>query len=120
MNKNWWICRQTELLSDISQLKTVRIGMKAFHEVGQFIKPTTRFIQIFGRYATKTTIVVEEARLAELLEGKPLSVDLEVDPGYVILSLSEECVVGLGLYVNGRIHSQISKKALRKEMILSG
>jgi len=35
----------------------------------------------------------------------------------VILSLGERRVVGLGLYVNGLLRSQISKKALKAEMI---
>jgi hypothetical protein len=105
------------LLGDVSRIKTSRMGMKAFQQVGQFIKPTTRFIQVFGHHGTKAKWVVSEKQLLELMEGKGLAADLGVDPGYVILSLDETRVVGLGLYVNGLIRSQISKKALKREMI---
>jgi NOL1/NOP2/fmu family ribosome biogenesis protein len=115
--KSWWIFRKTPLLADVSRIKISRMGMKAFQQVGRFIKPTTRFIQAFGRHATKATLVVEETQLRDLMEGKGLDISLEIDPGYVILSMDEPRVVGLGLYVNGLIRSQISKKALKAEMI---
>jgi len=91
--------------------------MKAFQQVGRFIKPTTRFIQTFGHHASKAKLLVEEEQLFKIMEGKGLDVDLGIDPGYVILFVGERRVVGLGLYVNGVIRSQISKKALKAEMI---
>ncbi|MFZ0451060.1 MAG: hypothetical protein WAL98_17625 [Desulfatiglandaceae bacterium] len=115
--KSWWIFRRTPLLADASRFKISRMGMKAFQQVGQFIKPTTRFIQMFGHYATKAKMAIEDAQLLDLMEGKGLAADLEIDSGYVILALDEARVVGLGLYVNGFIRSQISKKALKVEMI---
>jgi len=115
--KSWWIFRKTPLLADVSRMKISRMGVKAFQQVGRFIKPTTRFIQTFGHHASKARLVVEEGQLLEIMEGKGFDVDLGIDPGYVILSLGERRVVGLGLYVNGLLRSQISKKALKAEMI---
>lgn len=91
--------------------------MKAFQKVGQFLKPTTRFIQVFGPYATGSVLVITEAQLLELVEGKGLPLDLGIDQGYVILKLDAKHVVGLGLYVNGSVKSQISRKALKRAMI---
>ena len=91
--------------------------MKAFQKVGQFLKPTTRIIQLFGPHATRAKIMISEEDLLELQKGNYLDRPLDMDNGYVILCLDENRVLGLGLYVNGRISTQISKKALRMEMI---
>lgn len=93
--------------------------MKAFQKVGQFLKPTTRFIQIFGRVATRAALVISEGQLKDLLEGEGLCLDLDIEQGYVILKLDEKRVLGLGLYVNGTVRSQISLKALKSAMIRS-
>jgi len=115
--KSWWVCANTPLLTSVSRLKVSRMGMKAFQKVGQFLKPTTRFIQMFGSYATRAVLVITEAQLLELVEGKGLSLDLGLDQGYVILKLDEKRVIGLGLYVNGTVRSQISRKALKSAML---
>lgn len=91
--------------------------MKAFQQVGQFLKPTTRFIQLFGSRATKSTLVVSESDLVRLQQGKVLSLDLELSQGYVILKLDAARIIGLGLYVNGTVRSQLSAKALRVAML---
>lgn len=93
--------------------------MKAFQKVGQFLKPTTRFIQVFGRLATRAALVISEGQLKDLLEGEGLCLDLDIEQGYVILKLDEKRVLGLGLYVNGTLRSQISLKALKSAMIRS-
>ncbi len=95
------------------------MGMKAFQKVGQFLKPTTRFIQVFGRLATRAALVISEGQLKDLLEGEGLCLDLDIEQGYVILKLDEKRVLGLGLYVNGTLRSQISLKALKSAMIRS-
>ncbi len=118
--KSWWVCTDTPLLARVSRLKISRMGMKAFQKVGQFLKPTTRFMQMFGSSATKAALVITETQLLELVEGKGLSLDLGLDQGYVILKLDEKRVVGLGLYVNGTVRSQISKKALKEAMLRGG
>ncbi len=95
------------------------MGMKTFQKVGQFLKPTTRFIQVFGRLATRAALVISEGQLKDLLEGEGLCLDLDIEQGYVILKLDEKRVLGLGLYVNGTLRSQISLKALKSAMIRS-
>ncbi|RLF57951.1 MAG: hypothetical protein DRN37_05660, partial [Thermoplasmata archaeon] len=83
------------------------------------LKPTTRFIQVFGRLATRAALVISEGQLKDLLEGEDLCLDLDIEQGYVILKLDEKRVLGLGLYVNGTLRSQISLKALKSAMIRS-
>ena len=54
---------------------------------------------------------MDEAQLHKLVGGDPLNVQLGMQDGYVILSF-EGCILGLGLYIDGRIHSQIPRKEL--------
>ncbi|MEJ2023738.1 MAG: hypothetical protein P8Y00_01725 [Deltaproteobacteria bacterium] len=115
--KSWWICTEGPLFASVCRLRISRIGMKAFQQVGQFLKPTTRFIQLFGSWATKSTLVVSESELLRLQQGEVLYPDLELAQGYVILKLDEARIIGLGLYVNGRVRSQLSTKALRVAML---
>ena len=97
-------------------MKIMKAGLKAFRKVGAFIKPTTRVVQLFGRSATRARIELDESGLARLSAGERLKVDLGIDNGYVMLSLGGNRILGLGLYINGEIRSQISKKELRQIM----
>ncbi len=114
---SWWVSTDTPLLAHISRFKISRMGLKAFQKVGQFLKPTTRMIQVFGTHATKSKITISEDDLLDLQKGQCLETVLGVGQGYVILCLDGNRILGLGLYVNGRIRSQISMKALRSAMI---
>jgi hypothetical protein len=51
------------------------------------------------------------------MTGERLKVDLGIDNGYVILSLGGNRILGLGLYINGEIRSQISRRELRQTML---
>ena len=89
------------------------VGMKAFQKVGAFVKPTTRFIQAIGSRATRSRLDLGEEGLQELL--KKGTVDLpntDLKEGYVILCRGDY-VLGLGLYIRGRLKSQIPRKHLK-------
>jgi NOL1/NOP2/fmu family ribosome biogenesis protein len=100
-----------------SQLKVSKVGLRAFQKIGKFVKPTTRLIQVFGTAATKGRIEIDDEQLARLVDGEELSVDMDLDKGYVILFQENSRVLGLGFYINGRIRSQIPKKELRRAML---
>ena len=91
--------------------------MRAFQEIGEFVKPTTRFIQIFGTAATRARLEIGKEQLQRLLEGQELPVDLGLSTGYVILTLSGHQVLGLGLFIDGKVRSQIPRKELRQPML---
>ena len=115
--QSWLIMRNASQIMLASQLKVSTVGLKAFQKIGAFIKPTTRIIQIFGRAATRARLEIDEKQLSTLLLGEKLSVDPGLSKGYVILSLRENLVLGLGFYDNGRVHSQLPMKGLRAAMI---
>ncbi|MFC1580920.1 hypothetical protein ACFL4N_08415 [Thermodesulfobacteriota bacterium] len=107
--KSWWLLKKTPHITGASQLKVIMTGLRAFQRVGRFIKPTTRFMQIFGHYASRSIIQINKSHLEVLKEGETLKGDMALENGYVILSFQEQ-VLGLGLQVDGRIHSQIPRK----------
>ena len=115
----WWLVNKASQIELAAQLKICQVGLKAFQRVGQFVKPSTRMIQCFGHHATRARITVTEAELSDLLAGNRIPTDMDLAPGYVILSLRKNVVLGLGLFLKGQIRSQISRKELRETMLQS-
>ncbi len=91
-------------------------GIKAFHRVGTFIKPTTRLAQCFGHLASRCVIDVSRAELKKLVLGDRLHREMPFGDGYVLLRLDGMAVVGVGLWVKGHLISQIPKKEVREAM----
>jgi len=114
--RSWFLIRETAFLETACQLKAVQAGLRSFQRVGEFIKPTTRFIQSFGRHATKARLPVSMMQLRDLVRGERIRVDMPIDNGYVILVSGEDHILGLGLYVNGNVASQLPKKEIRSAM----
>jgi NOL1/NOP2/fmu family ribosome biogenesis protein len=110
--------RKSPQLADGAHLKITKVGLRAFQRVGAFIKPTTRFIQIFGRQATRGTYRLSRDQLQTLIAGEEIPVDLEMDKGYVILTLGRDDALGLGFFINHAIRSQLPKGELRPEMMI--
>jgi len=104
--------KKTHLISNVSHLKIQRIGIKAFQEVGSFMKPTTRIIQYFGIHGTKAGFDLDNIQLKDIIKGEFLSVNTDLDNGYVILSHKGQ-ILGLGLLINGKIRSQLPSKDVK-------
>jgi len=115
--RSWVLLKNAPQIAWGSQLKVSKVGLKAFQRVGNFVKPTTRFIQSFGRFATEAKLQINMAQLRTLLEGGEIPVDLKLDNGYVVLSTNEDRVLGLGLLINSKIRSQLPKKEIRSAML---
>lgn len=115
--RSWVLIKNVTHITWASQLKVSKVGLRAFQRVGSFVKPTTRFIQTFGRFASKAKLQINMAQLRTLLEGGEIPVDLKLDNGYVILSTEEDRVLGLGFLINGKVRSQLPKKEIRSVML---
>ncbi len=115
--KSWSIMKKPPGEGPASQLKVSQIGMKAFHKIGAYIKPTTRFIQVFGREATKARLEIDESEFLKLFSDDELSVDLPIGDGYVIFALGENRVLGLGLLIEGKVRSEMPKKEIMQIML---
>ena len=110
--RSFWFVNKSRLISEISHLKIKRLGIKAFQEVGSFIKPTTRIIQYFGHMATKAVFNIDEKQLKQLIDGEYLPFSDDLDNGYVILSLNGQ-ILGLGLLIKGEVRSQLPSEDVR-------
>ena len=86
-------------------------GLKAFQTVGKYIKPTTRMIQVFGHYATRSVLAISADDVKKMADGGYIFSDMQIDNGYIILSLKDS-VLGLGLFIDGRVTSQIPRRDL--------
>ncbi len=115
--KGWFILRKTKEIKHGAHLKISKVGLRAFRKVGRFIKPTTRFIQIFGCLATEAVYQLNGAQLKALVVDGEIPVDLNLEKGYVILTLEGDIVLGLGFYVHGTIRSQLPKSQIRADMV---
>lgn len=112
--KSWYLLRRSTHLYGASRLKISREGLRAFRKVSAFIKPTTRMIQIFGRHATKAVVEIDENALSRLEGNKTLPMELDLETGYVILSMKQNRILGLGFYASGLLRSQIPQKEWRQ------
>ena len=110
--------KRSRHIETASRLKMSKVGLRAFRKIGDFVKPTTRFIQTFGRFASKATLQIDMAQLQTLLEGGEIPVDLKIDNGYVVLAIGANRVLGLGFLINGKIRSQLPRKEIRSAMLM--
>lgn len=110
--RTFWLINRSPQISKIAHLKIKRLGIKAFQEVGSFIKPTTRLAQYFGHLATRAVFNIDENQLEDLLKGEYLPMEEDLENGYVILSLKGQ-VLGLGLLINGKVRSQLPSNDVR-------
>jgi len=115
--QGWMIFNNAPHIRLASRLKISKMGMRAFHRVSSFVKPTTKMIQSFGQEATKARLGINEEQLLKLLAGDSIPVNLDLDDGYVILDLEKRWILGLGLLINGRVRSQLPRKELRESMV---
>jgi hypothetical protein len=71
--RSWWLLRNTPLLQSASRFKVASIGLRAFQQVGKYVKPSTRMIQMFGHLATKASVEMDEVQLHKLVGGDPVN-----------------------------------------------
>jgi NOL1/NOP2/fmu family ribosome biogenesis protein len=109
---SWRILHRSDHLERAARYKVEVVGIKAFHAINDFIKPTTRLIQLFGHLATRAWIEVSQEELKRLVSGKEIELVSDMEDGYVILRFQGN-PVGLGLLIRGRLKSQIPKKEAR-------
>ena len=112
--KGWFILGKSEQVKKGAHLKVSKVGLRAFRKVGQFIKPTTRFIQAFGHFATKSVFQMDTSQFRTLIRTGEIPVDLALEKGYVILTLEDDMVLGLGFYIHGTIRSQLPEAKSEK------
>ncbi|MGA9098330.1 MAG: hypothetical protein WB392_05295 [Methanotrichaceae archaeon] len=103
-----WICRNAVLPG----LCYETIGLRMISLKDRPWKPTTRALQIFGKYATKNfmRLTLGQARIFMAGDSQIIQSNSELDSGYVAV-MYEGFVLGCGLYSHGKLISQIPKES---------
>lgn len=106
--KNIWIFSgDLGVVSETERIETV--GIKAISISRKAVKPTTAFIQAFGKHATKNVVDLKnEEEMIEFMTGGVIKRKFNVSKGYVIVKFGDD-VLGCGLYTDLGLISQIPK-----------
>jgi NOL1/NOP2/fmu family ribosome biogenesis protein len=111
-NKSWWLLSRSPYLRQCTGLKVSRVGLRAFQQVGGYVKPSTRVVQLLAAQVTKGRFEIHELQLHRLLAGETIPFETTLENGYVILALRDH-VLGVGLLIDGKVRSQIPKSQSR-------
>ncbi|RPI74330.1 MAG: hypothetical protein EHM45_19270 [Desulfobacteraceae bacterium] len=106
---SWSLLKKSTWLEPAAGFKTVSIGLKSFRRIGEYIKPTTRFMQVFGVQAQKSRYDLNESELARIMANEPIEVEWPIEPGYVILA-HQDHIIGLGFLKFNRIQPQLPRQ----------
>ena len=99
------------------------IALAKLEEFGKIVRPHEQTLsgpkvdRLNLKRATKAKFGLNKLQLVKLLAGDTIPANFDLDEGYLILSLHDRYVLGLGLLIDGRIRSQISRKALKEVML---
>ncbi|MFD1562476.1 hypothetical protein ACFR99_02690 [Haloarchaeobius amylolyticus] len=88
------------------------IGMTCLRTRQEHWKPTTDFVQRFGRHATDCVIDLEREQARRFATGEDQELDWDGDWGYLIAAhevAGELEPLGIGLYVHGELRSMVPK-----------
>ena len=88
------------------------LGMTCLRTRQQYWKPTTDFVQRFGRHATECVIELSPTQARTFITGEEQPIDWDGDWGYLIAAhdIAGECEpIGVGLYTHGTLQSMIPK-----------
>lgn len=113
-----WITTQDVVDRNFSGLNVEAAGMLfvRWEKKKEKIKLTTNAAQIFGKYATKNIVEVNEEKLHQVICGLNLyDVDTDCEDGYVILKYREH-ILGIGLKQKNFIKNMIPKARRIKKL----
>jgi NOL1/NOP2/fmu family ribosome biogenesis protein len=101
-------------LDDLASLKVHHVGLPLLRKIRQHLKPTTAALQRFGAQASRNVLDLSAAQVTDLLRTAALALEVDVDPGYVVLRHAGR-LLGCGLYTPGRLRSQIPLRLVQHQ-----
>ncbi len=106
---------------DLPDFSYEALGLRMISLKDRPWKPTTCALQIFGRYATKNVVHLDEEHAMAFLAGSSQALETgceSCEPGYVVVFYRGE-VLGCGLYSHGILASQLPKERRISERMSS-
>ncbi len=110
-----WAVRRFERLP--TGLRLEALGMVIMRKGKLGWKPTTNAIQVFGRYARKNVVDLDERQMRAFVAGEAIKGPFEgLEEGYVVVRYKGR-PLGCGLYRGGVLRSQVPKVRRRVELV---
>ncbi|MCS7149532.1 MAG: hypothetical protein N2Z40_03545 [Caldimicrobium sp.] len=106
---NYWLFPKSSHLEKLKNLNPEVVGLLFLRKVSKYLKPTSAFLQRFGYHATKNIVTIDKKAIDLFQKGRPLEVELPIEPGYVILR-DKYWILGCGLYLNGKLYSHLKTR----------
>ena len=100
-----------------SPIELEALGMTCLRTRQEHWKPTTDFVQRFGRAASTCVITLDAERARRFVAGEDQDVEWDGDWGYLIAAhevAGAREPLGVGLYVHGELRSMIPKGRRRE------
>jgi len=98
----------TPHVAALARLQVHAVGLPILRIIRHHLKPTTVALQRFGLQATRHVLDLTDTQVRLLLQERALSMELSLQPGYVILQHAG-AILGCGLYTPGCLRSQLPK-----------
>ena len=113
----WAIRRSGKAPGGLEGLRYQALGM-VIMRMGKFgWKPTTNAIQVFGRYARRNVVDLDERQMRAFVAGEAIRGPFEgLEEGYVVVRY-RGLPLGCGLYRHGVLLSQVPKIRRRVELV---
>ena len=105
-HKAYSLFSATPHVERLAGLQVHSAGLPVLRIMRYHLKPTTVALQRFGHQATRHVLDLSEAQVSTLLHEREQPVQLDIQPGYVILCHAGH-ILGCGLYTPGRLRSQL-------------
>lgn len=96
-------------LPEIPPFRCESVGMRVMSMRESPWKPTTYALQLWGRYARKNVIDLDDEMARRFFAGESLELRGPVERGYVVVTHMGS-VIGCGLYTPGRLISQLPRE----------
>lgn len=96
-------------LPEIPPFRCESIGMRVISMRESPWKPTTYALQLWGRYARKNIIDLDDEMARRFFAGESLQLRAPAERGYVVVRHTGS-VIGCGLYTPGRLISQLPRE----------
>jgi len=97
---------------EIDRIKSESIGLCIFR-LDKTPKPTTNFIQLFGKRITKNFIILNKKDTLDFCNGSDLEIETDIEPGFVSIKY-ENISLGCGHWNGEILKNQIPKSKFCK------
>ena len=110
-HRTYSLLSATPYVERLVSLQVHSAGLPVLRIIRHHLKPTTVALQHFGSQAKRHILDLSEAQILTLLHEREQPLQLDIQPGYVILRHTGH-ILGCGLYTPGRLRSQLPQHAV--------